>query len=318
MKTILSLLLAVTIVVVSVFTVDAQGGVPNMFRKASDFDGDGRADFAITRNESGRKIWYVWQSSAGFKAFHWGISTDVNAAGDYNGDGKTDFAVFRDSTSFPAVYTFHILESGSNTYVQKTFSAFANFGAYPVHQDYNGDGRVDAALNYGEFGFATQFVVQYSGIGGGIGSFIPARGLPLRMGDLDGDGRADRTHYNLDTYLLSATNLETNTTRNFQFGSSGDRYLMADIDGDGIGDLTVFRPSNGVWWWVRSSDGQPGATRWGTSGDIPVPADYDRDGKTDLAVWRPGTTQSAFWVLGSQSGPFVFQWGISTDQPVTY
>lgn len=297
-------------------TIPVNAGAPNMFVKVSDFDGDGRADFAITRNEGGLKIWYIWQTSAGFRVAHWGIDTDVAAAGDYDGDGRTDLAVYRDSTNFPIEYSYHIRESGTGFYVKKLFSAFANFGAFPAHQDYNGDGRVDAALNYGEFGFATQFTIQYSG-GGGLGSSVPARSLTARMGDLDGDGRSDLAHYNLDTYILSVTNLNTNTTRNFQFGISGDRYLMADFDGDSVGDLAIYRPSTGTWWWVRSSDGQPRAYRWGTSTDIPVPADYDGDGKTDIAIWRPGT-QSAFWVVGSQSGTFVIPWGISADRPVGF
>ena len=294
----------------------AHAGPPNMYTKVSDFDGDGRADFAITRNGSDGKYWYVWQTTAGFKVFRWGLTTDIPTAGDYDGDGKTDYAVFRDSTSFPVEYSYHFLESSTGNYIKKVFTAFGNFGSYRVHQDYNGDGKVDAAINIGEFTSATQLVIQYSG-GGGAGGSVPAQNLTARMGDLDGDGRADLTHYNWQNFLLTSTNLNTNMSRTFQFGGSADRLLMADFDGDGIGDLTIFRPSTGTWWWVRSSDGQPRAAKWGSDGDTPVPADYDGDGKTDLAIWRPGT-QSAFWVVGTQSGAFVFRWGSSLDAAVTY
>ncbi|MEO6334518.1 MAG: VCBS repeat-containing protein, partial [Pyrinomonadaceae bacterium] len=139
----------------------------NMFRKVSDFDGDGRADFAVIRDEAGKKIWYVWQSTAGFKVMHWGTGFDLSAAGDYNADGVTDFAVFRDTSTFPPLWTFHILESGSNVYTRKSFTAIANFGGGFVHQDYNGDGRVDAALTLGEFGFSRQLQIQFSGPAGG-------------------------------------------------------------------------------------------------------------------------------------------------------
>lgn len=294
-------------------------GDPNMFRKVSDFDGDGRADFAVIRDESGRKIWYVWQSTAGFKVIHWGAGFDVSAAGDYNADGVTDFAVFRDTSTFPPLWTFHILESGSHIYTIKSFTSFGNFGSIYVHQDYNGDGRVDAALTLGEFGFATQLQIQFSGpAGGGSSASIPARQIPLRLGDLDGDGIADIAYYHIDTYLITVRNSSNGVTRIFAFGIAGDRHLMADFDGDGIGDLAVFRPSTGAWWWVRSSDGQARAASWGTNGDVPVPADYDGDGKTDLAIWRPGSPQSYFWVLGSQDGVTVFPWGLSSDQPVRY
>src|SRR5687768_6776746 len=142
--------------------VPTDAGELNMFREASDFDGDGRADFAVIRSEAGNKIWYVWQSTAGFKVVHWGTGFDIPAAGDYNDDGMTDFAIFRDTSTFPPLYTFHILESGSSAYKIKSFSAFSNFGSRIVHQDYSGDGSTDAGLNLGEFGLPTSLHVQYS------------------------------------------------------------------------------------------------------------------------------------------------------------
>ena len=296
----------------------AYPGQPNMFQKVSDFDGDGRADFAVIRDEGGLKIWYLWQTTAGFRVFHWGAGFDVGAAGDWDADGKTDFAVFRDTSSFPPLWTYHILESGSSVYTIKSFTDFANFGNVRAHQDYNGDGRVDAGLLLGEFGFSLPLRVQFSGpVGGGLFTIIPAREVPLRLGDLDGDGKADVAHYHIDTFIITVINSSNGARRTFQFGIQNDRHVMADFDGDGIGDLTIFRPSTGTWWWIQSSNGQPRAAQWGLSGDIPVPADYDGDGKTDLAVWRPGA-QSVFWVFGSQNGMMVFPWGLSTDRVVGY
>ncbi len=315
MRMMMRAFLIIAVLSVMAFIVNAQVTPSNMFRKVSDFDGDGRADYAVTRNENGNKIWYVWQSRDGFRVFHWGLGTDTNVAGDYDGDGKTDFAVYREPGTFPPTYIFHILETQSNTYTQKTFTTFANFGTSLAHQDYNGDGRVDAALQTGEFGLITQLNVLYSGISGGFGTSIPPRELPIRIGDMDGDGRAEKAHYHINSNVVTITNLVTNTTRSIQFGISGDQYQMADFDGDGIGDLTVFR--RGVWWWIRSSDNVVNVAQWGVNGDTPVPADYDGDGKTDLAIWRSGA-QSVFWVLGSQDGIQVFPWGISNDQPVRF
>ena len=296
----------------------AYSGQPNMFQKVSDFDGDGRADFAVIRDEAGRKIWYLWQSTAGFRVMHWGAGFDVGAAGDWDADGKTDFAIFRDTSTFPPLWAYHILESGSGVYTIKSFTDFGNFGCVPAHQDYNGDGRVDAALNLGEFIGATPLRVLFSGpAGGGFTSTIPSRGLALRFGDLDGDGKADVASYDYQTFIITVTNSSNGLVRTFQFGISGDRHVMADFDGDGTGDLTVFRPSTGTWWWIQSSNGQARAAQWGLNGDIPVPADYDGDGKTDLAIWRPGA-QSVFWVYGSQNGIMVFPWGLSTDRVVAY
>ena len=66
---------------------------------AADYDGDGRADFAVFRAASG--MWYILKSSTGLQQWltaKWGMSGDVAVPADYNGDGLTDIAVFRPST----------------------------------------------------------------------------------------------------------------------------------------------------------------------------------------------------------------------------
>src|SRR5688500_20383358 len=67
----------------------------SMFEKINDFDGDGKADFAVTRDEPPYTIWYVWQSTAGYRQLAWGTNFDNIVAGDYDGDGRTDFAIAR-------------------------------------------------------------------------------------------------------------------------------------------------------------------------------------------------------------------------------
>ena len=311
------------IAVFSISTVLVSGQVtPNMFRKVSDFDGDGKADFAVTRNENGNKIWYVWQSRDGFRVLHWGLggTSDFNAPGDYDGDGKTDFAVFRYGYSNnPVAHQFHVLESGSGAYTTTAITVFDFLAALPAHQDYNGDGRVDPAVfRYGNQFTTGRLTAVYSGTSSvAFESFFFPLHFPIRIGDMDGDGNAEISRSHRETFFTTITNPVTSVTRYESFGRFGDEYQMADFDGDGKGDLTIFRPSDGTWWWIRSSDNVVNVVKWGMNGDRPVPADYDGDGKTDLAIWRPGA-QSVFWVLGSQTGVQVFPWGISSDQPVQF
>jgi hypothetical protein len=52
------------------------------------------SDLAVYRNG----MWYLLQSTDGFAAIQFGISTDVPVPADYDGDGKTDVAVYRDGT----------------------------------------------------------------------------------------------------------------------------------------------------------------------------------------------------------------------------
>jgi hypothetical protein len=304
-----------------VFLITA-ASAQNMFRKMNDFDGDGKTDFAVTRREGNSKIWYIWQSRDGFKAFLWGLPFDTNATGDYDGDGKTDIAVFRPVNFPPLIHYFWIWNSGSNNFTQVGFENVIPANA-PMQQDYNGDGKTDPAVWIGTFieppGSAVTYVyAKYSGTTGNTQFQIPERQVPIRLGDMTGDGRADNVHSFQDPPLsnnggVNISDIVTGATRFVRFGIPGDRFIPGDFDGDGIGDLAIWRSSDGSWWWIRSSDSTVRVANWGISGDIPVPGDYDGDGKTDLAIWRPGTDQAYYWVYGSQNGISVVAWGLSTD-----
>jgi hypothetical protein len=296
----------------------------NMFRKMNDFDGDGKADFAVVRNEGDfqagiYKVWYIWQSRDGFKAFRWGLSSDANAPGDYDGDGKTDIAIFRPENFPPRIPYFWIWNSGSNDFTQVGFDNIFRVNAV-MQQDYNGDGKTDPAVLIGNVleppgSGNTSVYGRYSGTAGTVQFGVPPYSFPVRAGDMTGDGRADNVYvsYTQNPNVVSITNIATGTSSSLQFGRSDDRYVGADFDGDSIGDLAVFRSSSGDWWWIRSSDSTVQVVNWGISGDTPVPADYDGDGKTDLAIWRPGSGQAYFWVNGSQNGIGAVPWGLSTD-----
>ena len=76
-----------------------------------DFDGDGKADLAVTRQESGNLVWYYLPSSGGqYQRVVWGLSSDLQVPGDYDGDGKTDVAVWRPSNT-PGASAFYVLGS---------------------------------------------------------------------------------------------------------------------------------------------------------------------------------------------------------------
>ena len=293
----------------------------SMFDKINDFDGDGRADFAVARSEGGLKIWHIWRTTAGYRQVHWGIDSDINVAGDYDGDGKTDPAVMRRTLTPPSTVTcnFHILRSLDGAYQLRELPLSLAFESFcsPMQQDYDGDGKTDPAAYHSPVtGFFNYYRSSTDSI---VSSGFPAGHTPVLIGDGDGNGAAE-----LSSYLeqqpravrrLDPENAGLTTTR---FGIFEDVYVPADFDGDNIGDLAIFRPSTGEWWWIHSSNSTVGVERWGINGDFPVPADYDNDSKTDRAVYRPGAPNGVYYINGSLSGFGAFVWGIPGDNVIRY
>ena len=89
-----------------------------------DYDGDGKADFAVWRGFTGtaadRGNWYIRTNTGNVIVTNFGAASATSATrdvacrhGDYDGDGKTDIAVYRRSNA-----TFYFLGSATNNSVR--------------------------------------------------------------------------------------------------------------------------------------------------------------------------------------------------------
>lgn len=272
--------------------------------KKTDYDGDGRTDFAIWRPSNGQ-WWVSYSFFNSHNVVSFGQSGDVPVPGDYDGDKKTDFAVFR-----PADGNWWVLRSSDNTF---TVQHWGVSGDKLTPADYDGDCKTDLAVFRPSD--ATWYILQSSNGAVRYAYFGLNDDIPV-PGDYDGDGRADVAVFRPSDRTWYVQRSSDNAYLIQQWGLSDDKPVPGDYDGDCKTDIAVWRASDGVWYISRSSsNGSLLAYQiGGAAGDIPQPGDYDGDGKTDAALFRP-TTGTWSVIKSSNSTTLTKQWGLGTDVP---
>jgi bacillolysin len=265
-------------------------------RRATDVDGDGKAD--ITVYNASVAAWYTLTSTSTYNSAAnraWGGAGYAIAPGDFDGDGKLDYGAYQASTG-----TFVVLLSGAGftTSISKVLGG-ALFT--PLVGDYDGDGKSDLAVYNGTTAqwlvltSSSTFMATTAVAWGGPG-FTPV------PGDYDGDGKTDIGVYQPSSgtwyVLLAASNFTTSMTRTV--GGAAWSPTPGDYDGDGKVDFVVYNGTTGQWYGLKSSTSYTTTVNvmWGGPGYTPVQGDYDGDGKVDLAVY----TAAGVWsILQSSS-----------------
>jgi Lamin Tail Domain/FG-GAP-like repeat len=274
-----------------------------------DFNGDGKTDYAVTRNIATQRRWfYNLNGSGGTLGFDWGLSTDINTPADFDGDNKTDIAVWRGSNT-AAQSAFYILQSATSTVRIDRFGEASRFDNPTIVGDYDGDGKADVAVfATGTLSSSQSFFYYRGSLNNPSGNityvpFGPGQTLPY-PGDFDGDGKFDFCVRDLPVSTTAAATFSLlksgGGTEVFPWGQSGDSLLSGDYDGDGKTDFTVTRTISGQkTWFILPRTGSPTTfLGWGLPTDSEAVGDYDGDGKADVAVWRAGT----FYVRQSTNG----------------
>jgi subtilisin-like proprotein convertase family protein len=186
----------------------------------ADFDGDGRADYAIFRPSEGR--WLVLLSGGGLLNRTLGQDGDIPIPGDYDGDFKDDFAVFRPSTA-----QWIIRPSSGGPDLTFTFGTAGL--SVPVPGDYDGDYKWDLAT-YNTSTFQWQFRSSRTGSASSAIVFGNASAIPTPA-DFDGDGRIDFAYFQPTgpTPNWQIRQSSNNTTRSVNAGAVGDMAVPAPL-----------------------------------------------------------------------------------------
>ena len=264
-----------------------QWGLDTDKETPADFDGDGRTDVAVWREQSGdpeKSYFYILRSSNGtVQIEQFGNEGDDarRVIGDYDGDGKADVAVFRSNgtANDPCGIghsVFYWRPSGTPG-VDFRYACWGLDGDKATGGDFDGDGRADFCVRRAAGGSAIFYLLRSSDSGfeairWGLGNDT------VFPGDFDGDGKNDfcvarLNGTNAEFYILTRTGGGTGASP-IIFGNFGasDQAAQGDYDGDGKTDIGILHASGGNTLFIirKASDGSFLFFPWGLTGDHAV------------------------------------------------
>ncbi|MBF8191785.1 N-acetylmuramoyl-L-alanine amidase [Nonomuraea sp. K274] len=231
-----------------------------------DFDGDGKDDVVAFTHGANSDVYVATSTGtsfgAGAKWQDWfAVSGEVPAVGDFDGDGKDDIVTFTRGTNADV---FVALSTGTSFGTAGRWHDFFAPGVeFPAVGDVDGDGKDDLIV-FTQGSTADVYVALSTGT-----SFAPAvkvhdwfapAGEQPRVGDFDGDGKADIAAFT---------------------GGTGADVFVALSDGSGFGGARVWNEF------------------FAPAGEFPYTGDYDGDGKDDIVTFTRGATNDVYVSLSS-------------------
>jgi FG-GAP-like repeat/Bacterial Ig-like domain (group 3) len=267
----------------------------------ADFNGDGKADLAVTNQVSNNVSILLGNGDGTFHPpvnYATGSNPGSVVAGDFNGDGKLDLAVTSDNVSI-------FLGNGDGSFQTP---AATIVGSASVVADFNRDGKADLAGPGGN-------VL----LGNGDGTFQaetasavkPGEGGPVAVGDFNGDGEPDLVVANYGdgdvSVLLGKGDGTFQPETTFPAGNGPASVAVQDLNGDGLADLVVTsRGDNTISVLLGNGNGTFRAAVAYPAGDTPgdvAVSDFNGDGTPDV-VAANYDLNSVNILLGNGDGTF--------------
>ena len=256
-----------------------QGGLVQQWGLASDklapadYDGDGKSDFGVWREsgfgDSNKSYFFILRSTDGtIQQEQFGREGDnPSPVGDWDGDGKADVAVYRNGASAGAQSYFFYRPSASAG-ADFTTVYWGTNGDVPARGDYDGDGKLDAAVFRPAGG---NWFIRRSGDNllqvqqwGSSNDKIAPR-------DYDGDGKTDFAVFRSSDAVWYILNSATGTANYRQWGNNTDALAPGDYNGDGKTEAAVYRSSGQIWYVPPCAGFNINGSKFGASGDVAVP-----------------------------------------------
>ncbi|MEH1163888.1 FG-GAP-like repeat-containing protein [Micromonospora sp. CPCC 205539] len=252
-------------------------GLDGEQQSTGDVNGDGRDDIITFSKGTTSDVYVGLSTGTGFAAgARWSDSFspggEVPAVGDVNGDGRDDIVSF----SHDANADVHVSLSTGSSFAPATkwHDFFALAGEYPAVADADGDGRADIIV-FTQGTAADVHVARSTGSSFGASAlwhdlFAVGSEQP-RVGDINGDGRADIVTFtcnaDADVYaaLSNGTSFVGTTVKwNDFFCTAGEFPYLGDVDGDGRADIIVFTKgsTNDIYVGLSTGTAFAGGAKW--------------------------------------------------------
>jgi hypothetical protein len=285
-----------------------------------DVDGEGRSELSVFRPSDGIAYSYCSMLNTTIqKQLTWKAETDTTPfLADLDGDGIADWSFVRtDPRNGNMTIVYAGSRSGSPTF---TRWGNANLGDLIVFGDYDGNGKIGAAVYRASLGVwyilpDVQGSDYWTALWGQPGTDRPC------AGDYDGDGITDLCVVRPENGQL---HWDIRRSSDWQpqalvWGLMSDEIFPAspvDVDADGINDVLVSRLVNGqrYFYALQSSDSAWFVLAWGLESDQVKIGDFNGDGRSDFAAIREVGKRLVWYINQGPSGSRTAEWGEPGDK----